>query len=172
MDSEPSLINLLDELLKAASEEVFSTMLGIPVQWMTETAAGAVNGEQIIGNIGLAGTVSAVVYLRFPAQFTSILTTQLLGMGKDDPASNEIVNDAVGELTNMVVGHTKTRLCDRGLTCTMTPPSILRGRDLRIGVGLATATSSLYFSCQQYPLEIMTLTKPTLLGSVSRDKPS
>jgi chemotaxis protein CheX len=38
----------------------------------------------------------------------------------------------MGELTNMVVGHLKSRLSDRGHACVMTIPSIVRGTNFHI----------------------------------------
>jgi chemotaxis protein CheX len=42
------------------------------------------------------------------------------------------VNDAIGEITNMVVGSFKNSFCDAGYPCKLTIPSILRGRNFCI----------------------------------------
>ena len=44
-------------------------------------------------------------------------------------AGDEVVNDAIGELTNMVVGGFKNALCDAGYPCRLTIPSISAGRN-------------------------------------------
>jgi chemotaxis protein CheX len=43
-----------------------------------------------------------------------------------------MVNDAIGELSNMVAGYVKSRLCDAGLPCVLTIPSVVRGQGLRV----------------------------------------
>ena len=51
---------------------------------------------------------------------------EVAGLGDD------AVNDAIGELTNMIVGSFKNGLCDAGYSCKLTIPSILRGRNFCI----------------------------------------
>ncbi|MGY8696081.1 MAG: chemotaxis protein CheX [Verrucomicrobiia bacterium] len=45
---------------------------------------------------------------------------------------HETVNDAIGELTNMVTGAFKNDLSKKGFECRMTIPSILRGSNYTI----------------------------------------
>jgi chemotaxis protein CheX len=49
-----------------------------------------------------------------------------------DAAGPEVINDAIGELTNMTVGAFKNGLCDLGFPCKLTIPSILRGTGIRV----------------------------------------
>jgi len=43
-----------------------------------------------------------------------------------------VINDAIGEMTNMTVGSFKNGLCDAGFPCKLTIPSILRGSNFCI----------------------------------------
>jgi chemotaxis protein CheX len=44
-----------------------------------------------------------------------------------EEAGDDVINDAIGELTNMTVGSFKNGLCDAGYPCMLTIPSIVRG---------------------------------------------
>jgi len=68
------------------------------------------------------------------ADFANHLSGHLLGMSLQelDEAGDEVVNDAVGEITNMTVGTFKNQLCDQGFSCKLTIPSILRGSNFSI----------------------------------------
>lgn len=43
-----------------------------------------------------------------------------------------MVTDAIGELSNMVAGYVKSRLCTNGSSCTLTIPSVVRGQQLHV----------------------------------------
>ena len=56
----------------------------------------------------------------------------MLGITEAEVDSGEMVTDAIGELSNMVVGYVKSRLCNSGLPCVLTIPSVVRGQQLSI----------------------------------------
>ena len=63
-------------------------------------------------------------------------------------AGAESVNDAIGELTNMVVGVFKNGLCDAGFPCKLTIPSILRGSNFSVE-SIGSAQRHIYsFECR------------------------
>src|SRR5205085_333162 len=110
---------------------VFGVMLNFPV---SEEPAGTpiVNGEpHIAGSVGFIGRLTGVVFVYSTASFARRVTKKMLG-SEDDDSGDEIVNDAFGEITNMVVGHIKSRLADKGTDCVLTIPSILRASHITI----------------------------------------
>jgi CheY-specific phosphatase CheX len=58
----------------------------------------------------------------------------LVGMTEAEvmEAGDEVINDAIGEITNMTVGNFKNGLCDAGCLCRLTLPSILRGSNFSV----------------------------------------
>jgi len=89
----------------------------------------------VVGAIGFTGEVNGVTYLYLGKPLAHVITARMTGMEMselEEPDSEEIVNDVIGELSNMSVGSFKTSLCDHGLNCTVTLPTVLRGRDLSI----------------------------------------
>lgn len=121
----------IEGLAQAAVHEVFRGMLSLE---MTAEPPALLNNEpsgQIAGSVGFVGESSGVIYLYAGMDFARVMTQRMLGL---EPAEvqDEMVNDAVGELSNMVVGYVKSRLCDSGWPCTLTIPSIVRGRQLTV----------------------------------------
>jgi chemotaxis protein CheX len=86
---------------------------------------------QIIGSVGFIGEATGIIYLYANMSFAKTLTGRMLGISEPEVDDGEMVTDAVGELSNMVVGHVKSRLCDSGLACTLTIPSVVRGQGLK-----------------------------------------
>jgi chemotaxis protein CheX len=104
-----------------------------------------VAAPQVVGTVGFLGEASGLIYLYLDQNFANLCSCQLLGMTEFElkSAGNEVVNDAIGELTNMVVGSFKNGLCDAGYPCKLTVPSILRGRSFSIDP-ISTAQRRIY----------------------------
>lgn len=134
--------NLIRENINRAIADVFKTMLGRAITLVASAtqsdsmgwppapvAAGEAPIPQVVGMVGFLGDANGLIYLYFPASFARLATSQLLGMSltEIDEAGDEVINDAIGELTNMSVGGFKNGLCDAGFPCKLTIPSILRG---------------------------------------------
>ncbi len=82
----------------------------------------------IAGSVGFIGNVRGVLYIFMGLSLAEKITGNLLGLEPSELESegNETVNDAIGELTNIIAGAFKTDLSNRGCECRMTIPSILR----------------------------------------------
>jgi chemotaxis protein CheX len=157
------MINDLDELVRSAVSEIFDTMLNLKLQLQPAGTAIA-NGEpHVAGSVGFSGgTVCGVVYIYSSASLARKITCGLLGLEESDIESDEMVNDAVGEIANMVVGQLKSRLCDRGIACVLTVPSIVRGTNFTIEAVSSTSRRVLTFECaSQHQLVVEALVKPS-----------
>lgn len=135
--------SLIRENINRAIGEVFKTMLGREADMCVLTdksqgwppaADGEVSMPQIVGTVGFLGDVNGLIYLYLDVPFARVATSQMLGLSDQeiDEAGDEVVNDAIGELTNMTVGSFKNGLSDAGFPCKLTIPTILRGSNFSI----------------------------------------
>ena len=121
------MIDDLEEMITSAVTELFSTMLGMSML-RAPLEAGFGNGEtHVAGSVGFVGRLSGVVYVFTTASFARRITATFLGLPEAEVNEDEMVNDAMGEMSNMLVGHLKSRISDRGMPCVLTIPSVLRG---------------------------------------------
>lgn len=154
------MIDDLEPLLKSALSDVFSTMLGQQIE-AEQPNAPVLNGHPTIaGAVGFIGDVTGIVYLYLPQPFAVKLTEKMLGLTRDEIDGDEMVNDTVGEFTNMVVGHLKSRLGDRGRSCQMTIPSIVRGNSFCIEPVSATLRRVITFRSHEFQIVVEILMKP------------
>ncbi|HET7536692.1 MAG TPA: chemotaxis protein CheX [Candidatus Didemnitutus sp.] len=146
---------LIRENITRAVSDVFKTMLGRTATLCPNCAQGArPTGEvtvtpQVVGTVGFLGDANGLIYLYLPLPFARICTCHLLGMTEAEleEAGDEVINDAIGELTNMTVGSFKNALCDAGFPCKLTIPSILRGSNFSIEP-ISTASRYIFsFDC-------------------------
>jgi chemotaxis protein CheX len=91
-------------------------------------------GLVVVGSVGFVGRANGVVYLYLSESFAIHLTCEILGLSAAELGVGDfaLVKDAIGELTNVIVGTFKNQLCDRGLDCNLTIPSILHGSGLTV----------------------------------------
>jgi chemotaxis protein CheX len=125
-------------------KNVFETMVGLPVVPKEGTALPDL-GEEILGTVGLASdTVAGSVHFHLSITFASEITERILG---SPPQANGAINDAIGELTNMVAGALKSAYCDAGHFCVMSIPGIVRGSALTIRNMPSTTSERFLFAC-------------------------
>jgi CheY-specific phosphatase CheX len=123
----------LGSLVSKSVKNVFQTMLSMEVGLEVPPNLKSIRAaEHIVGSVGLAGRVMGNVNLFVSRQFAREMTAAMLGMALEDIGSDEEVNDVIREVCNMVGGDLKSKLCDAGLTCCLSIPSITFGGNFKI----------------------------------------
>jgi chemotaxis protein CheX len=111
---------------------VFQQMLGMTVTPDEPLPLDKDPAGQLVGSVGFTGKANGVIHIYTNVRLAQVITSHLLGITEAEVES-DMINDAMGELSNMVVGNVKSKLCDLGWTCVLTVPSIVRGHELTIG---------------------------------------
>lgn len=144
-------INTVDlrGFVAGAMDEVFDTMLSMNIELADEGVQANVEGERIVGSVGFAGKAVGSVSIQVNEAFARRITAAMLGMEEDEIEGDEEVHDVIGELSNMVGGDLKSRLCDEGLNCDLSIPSITKGSDFRTEIKGWERHESLVFHYQE-----------------------
>ena len=122
----------IETLTQKAVCEVFQSMLSVDVTVEPPAALPPDPEGEVVGSVGFIGEATGVICLYAGVGVARALTGRMLGIPAAEVDSGDMLNDAIGELSNMVVGYVKSRLCDGGLACTITIPSIVRGQQLSV----------------------------------------
>jgi chemotaxis protein CheX len=114
-------------------KSVFQTMLSMDIELDNppDKQSISTNGH-IVGTVGFAGKVMGTINLFVSRTFGREMAAAMLGMTVEEIGSDEEVNDVIGEVCNMVGGDMKSRLCDAGLTCSLSIPSVTYGNGFKI----------------------------------------
>jgi chemotaxis protein CheX len=112
--------------------EVFDTMLSMQVNMGDIAQSPSLNGERIVGTVSFAGEVMGNISIHLKSSFGRAIAAAMLGMDESEIESDEEVFDVIGEVSNMVGGDLKSRLCDAGFPCQLSIPSITTGSDFKI----------------------------------------
>ena len=114
-----------------ATREVFSTMVAMEVADCYPLVEPVTQFHcSITGMIGMAGSYSGTLSIHCPAHLAMRITSNMLGMEVEEVGDD--VNDALGEIANMLGGHVKQVLSKGGLDLNLSIPTVISGETYTI----------------------------------------
>jgi len=137
-----------DELVKmliSDTKEVFSTMVGMEDLLHLPSQIEPVTHFEdcITAMVGMAGTYSGLVNIHTPQNLALQITSSMLGMEVTEV--DDDVQDALGEIANMIAGSFKLHLSRGGADIRISTPSVVTGSDYVVAAGNAQDTITLRF---------------------------
>jgi chemotaxis protein CheX len=114
-----------------ATREIFSTMVMLDVEDCFPLTESVTKFHcSITGMVGLVGTYTGILSLHCPQSLAMKITSNMLGMEVEEV--DDDVNDALGEIANMLGGHVKMVLSKGGLDINISIPTVIAGEDYTI----------------------------------------
>lgn len=116
------------EQIIATTVEIFTSMVMMEISPSSDPEKGyKVLENTITGVIGLAGMHKGVLAIHVPHQVAFAITGNFLGIELDE--ITEDVEDAIGELANMLGGNVKSILSEKGRDIDLSLPSTVSGKE-------------------------------------------
>ncbi len=115
-----------------STRDVFGTMLSMKLDPVEISKKETISGSKVVGTVSFAGEAMGNICIHVSDLFAKMMAAAMLGMEPDEMEDEDEVNDVIGEVSNMIGGDMKSRLCDAGFACQLSIPSITRGSDFRI----------------------------------------
>ena len=120
-------MELRDKIVES-TREIFSSMVMMEVATSSVPLKPSSNHkDSVTGLIGLSGTCKGVLAIHMPQKFALLVTSGFLGMDLEE--INADVEDAIGELANMLGGSVKAFLSENGRDINLSMPSTISGED-------------------------------------------
>jgi chemotaxis protein CheX len=114
-----------------ATKEVFSTMMVMEVEDQYPMQEPVTEFHcSITGMVGLAGSYTGILSIHCPQHLALKITSNMLGMEVEEVG--EDVNDALGEIANMLGGHVKQVLSKGGSDLNLSIPTVISGETYTI----------------------------------------
>ena len=140
-------ISDITEFMTRRVVDVFDTMLSlkaIPVP----KANAQLFSERVTGSGGFAGEkVVGAIYLHLSLPLANQITVAMVRLGTNEVPDDSAVNDAVGEISNMLTGGLRSWISDRGIKSASTTPTIFRGAGFTIESVKDVQRLRLVFDC-------------------------
>jgi chemotaxis protein CheX len=116
-------------------------------------------GPRVVSAVGMAGDFDGVAYYDMPEELAVRITGRMLSLEPHE-CTHEFVNDALGELANMVTGSFKNQFVARGLECRLTIPSLIRGSSFSIEAASQVDCYHYTFQAGEHVMDLYLTIKP------------
>jgi chemotaxis protein CheX len=141
-----------EELVKSLTrdvQDVFINMVGVEDLTHIPTQVDVTTHfkECLTAMVGLAGTYNGLVSVHLPWPLAISFTSLMLGMEVTE--IDDDVNDAMGEIANMIAGSFKQHLSKGGSDIQLSTPSVVNGADYVVSSGNNLENITLKFAIDQ-----------------------
>jgi len=134
------------ETIAEITKGVFSTMVMLDVVDEPPLDAPVLKfHETVTSMVGLAGSHSGILAIHCPKKLALLVTSNMLGMEMTDV--DEDVNDAMGEIANMVGGDVKHIFSPKGADINLSIPTVIYGSDYALESVSSTESLVMPFVC-------------------------
>jgi chemotaxis protein CheX len=138
------------EVLAIAACEVFEIMVGTSLDSAAEESHPVV--ADFTAMVGIAGSLCGVVGLRTSSESARRIAAKMLGA--DDLSVGENVQDAVGEVCNMIAGSFKAKIAGLADGCALSVPTVISGKDYALHSLAKGERYEVIFSFEGNPLSV------------------
>lgn len=129
-------------------DEIWLTTLGLATHRLEpDQAALPPDTETLDGIINITGGWQATVALQVPKALASRVASVMFRL-EGDPPTTEDMQDAIGELTNMLGGNIKALLAG---DCHLSLPAVVEGRGYTVRVPTSHVVERFAFECEGLP---------------------
>jgi chemotaxis protein CheX len=125
--------SLRDSVLDGA-KEVLETMVFMALEEIDDESP-EMEDLTLLGTITFKGNLEGCLGFCCGYSCARTIAANMLGMDPSDEIAEADVNDAVGEVVNMVMGAVKSRVQDEVGTMEVSIPSVVQGRELKNSLG-------------------------------------
>jgi chemotaxis protein CheX len=149
----------VNEILLASVKEVFETMIFMDIS----EASGSdckLEGETLLGSITFMNGTKGCMTICSDMDCSKTIALNMLGMEPDSTIGYDEICDAIGEVTNMVMGSVKKRIRESFGDVQVSIPTVISGREIRHSLGEPATRIQLDLCIDdKYPMELALLYK-------------
>jgi len=120
--------------LLEGAQEVFSTMVFMDIEESSDPDQ-QIEGDSLMGSITFNNGIEGCLAIRCSVPSARAIAADMLGLDGPDELSEDEVCDALGEITNMVMGSVKSRIQTETGEVMVSIPTVIRGQKLASSMG-------------------------------------
>jgi len=111
--------------------EVFNMMLGHQIGPVSELDTTPCEANERTAIVGFSGSMRGTCEIRMSTLAARAVASAMLG-GTPVEDGDDSIDDAIGELCNMIAGGWKNRVPTLTSDCTLSPPTVISGGDYKV----------------------------------------
>ena len=131
----------LNETLLGGAKEIFETMIFVNFE-ETSDQEDIIEGDSLLGSITFKGGIEGCFGICCSVPCAKTIALNMLAMDPSEELSEAEISDAIGEVTNMVMGGIKSRILDAVGNIEVSIPIVTSGQGLENSLGEGAIKSS------------------------------
>ncbi len=124
----------LNDALLAGAKEIFETMIFAKLEESCEPEDD-IEGDALLGSITFTGKLEGCLAICCSALCAKSIAVNMLAMDPSEELSEAEITDALGEVTNMIMGGVKSRVLEAVGNLVVSIPMVVSGRGLQNSLG-------------------------------------
>ena len=162
-------MNEIEEAIVNITRNIWESILGLEIQRARDVAqlTQATRERSLTGCVQLAGAWEGSVFLYCSASLAGEVAATMFGASPETLRAGD-VEDALGELTNMVAGNLKIVL---PRPCQLSLPAVVEGIDYRVIVPGTKIAAQVLFESNAKPL-LVTVLEGGAMGAQRAGRPA
>lgn len=117
--------------------EAFETMISLPIEPQTDQTSFN-ETQSFIGSITFTGPLEGALLVQCEAKSAQKIAKSMLMMEDEEEIDDAEINDALGEVVNLVLGGFKSRIADSIGDIDISVPTVIKGKKVKPSVGAAS----------------------------------
>ena len=115
--------------------EIFKVMFGLSIQSVDTSHCDLLDPEdnERTAVVGFSGAMRGSCQIRVSTAGVQLIASAMLG-GMPVEEDDDSLNDALGELCNMLAGGWKNGVPSLSAACALSPPTVISGKDYKVHV--------------------------------------
>lgn len=152
-------VSMRDTLLDAA-RDVFETMAFMALEETPDEVTKT--NDSLLGSITFKGNLEGCMSVSCDVPCAKVIAANMLGMDSPEGLAETDVQDAMGEMANMIMGAVKSRIQEHVGVLEVSIPSVVQGRQLKNSLGEGASEVVVNVSVEgQYPAAFSLLYRQT-----------
>ena len=143
-------MDISKEQVMEISKSVWSSMLGVDVAESAAVTIPTADERFTVGTIQISGAWSGVISLCCPSTLARETAALMFGVEAANATAQEI-QDAWGEITNMIGGNIKSLMPG---SCQLSLPTVAEGREFCVTIPGVVLKGKHYFTCNEKPFTV------------------
>ncbi len=125
----------LEEALWQSAKESFETMIMLPIERSENVEQEIETSKSIVSSIAYTGSIKGAVTIICDSQSADKVARSMLMMTPEDELATEDIHDAIGEVTNLVIGGLKSRIAESVGQVEVSIPVVMEGKEVVPAIG-------------------------------------
>jgi CheY-specific phosphatase CheX len=151
----------LEECLWESAKESFTTMIMMPIEKAEDFDAELDDVQTLVGSITFSDALQGAIIIKCDMASAECIAKNMLMMEPDEAIEASEIQDAFGEVVNLVIGGFKSRIAESVGKIDISVPMVMEGKEMIPSAGADGHKASVFATGAGCKLKFIAVYKET-----------